>query len=68
MSKYIVLFSYETIIAVFDRQENKVIKIDRFYSCITSKHFNQFMNYYGFDKSDIKIVSDEKFKNITDNL
>ena len=68
MSKYIVLFSYETIIAVFDRQENKVIKTDRFYSRTTSKHFNQFMNYYGFDKTDIKIVSDEEFKNLTDKL
>lgn len=68
MSKYIVLFSYETIIAVYDRQENKVIKIDKFYSRTTSKHFNQFMNYYGFSKTDIKIVSDEEFKNITDSL
>lgn len=68
MNKYIILFSYETIICVYDREQNKVIKTDKFYSRTTSKHFNQFMNYYGFDKTDIKIVFDEEFKNITNNL
>ena len=64
----IILVSYTTIIAVYDREQNKVLKTDRFYSRTTSKHFNRFMEYYGFSKNDIKIITEEELKNITDNL
>lgn len=43
------LFSYETLVASYYHEENRV-KIFGWYSKTTQKHINQFLEYFGFDK------------------
>lgn len=68
MSKYILCCSYETIIAYYDRQTDKIYKSDYFYSKTTSKHFNRFLDYYNFSKNQVVKVDRQEFENFVNNL
>lgn len=41
-----VLFSYKTAVAVFDRNLNRYIKTDKYWSRTTSRHINQWVDYH----------------------
>lgn len=45
----VLLMSYNTHVATFDIQQNKMHVIGT-YSNITRKHINAFLEFYGFDK------------------
>lgn len=67
-AKKILLCSYTTIIAYWDRQKDIIVKTDKFYSVTSSKHFNQFIKFYGFEGKTIKIIEDDKFQKIIDKI
>ena len=58
MNEYIVLISYKTPVALFDRTLKKYFKTSKYWSKTTSKHINQFIgnnsaeeiNQESFDK------------------
>ena len=43
------LLSYDTIVAEYHHETNKMI-VNGWYSNATSSHVNAFLEYYGFDK------------------
>ena len=67
-AKKILCCSYTTIIAYWDRQKDIIVKTDKFYSVTSSKHFNQFIKFYGFEGKTIKIIKDDKFQKIIDKI
>lgn len=67
-AKKILCCSYATIIAYWDRKKDIIVKTDRFFSVTSSKHFNQFINFYGFEGKTIKIIKNYKFQKIIDKI
>ena len=59
-----LLCSYNTIIAFYDKKKDIIIRTDRFYSVTSSKHFNQWVKFNGFEGKNIKTIKDDSFRKI----
>jgi hypothetical protein len=49
---YIILVSYETPVAAYDKGECKHYKTDEFYSVTTSRHINQWLDNANVSEKD----------------
>lgn len=57
LNDYIVLFSYKTPVAFFDRQSGEYYKTSKKWSRTTSKHINQWI--FDKDAENVKEVSQD---------
>lgn len=67
-AKKILCCSYTTIIAYWDRKKDIIVKTDKYYSVTSSKHFNQFIKFYGLEGKNIKIMKDDSFRKIVSKI